>query len=121
MISEKPIKKLKRCYTGVSTKDKKYYIGTSSASIYFYDYDTLNLVQKFQDVPYANSLYLNENNSILVVKGTLGKIGIYDVNLLKLKHLIKLKGISEPQDAGLCFSHCGNYVINIVYQVYIHI
>lgn len=116
MISEKPIKKLKRCYSGVVTKDHKYYIGTSSASIYFYDYKTTELVKKFQDIPYGDKLYLSNDNSLLVVKGTLGKIGVYDIESLSLRFAMKVKGTSQPQDSNLCFSQCGNYLYNIVYD-----
>ena len=116
MISNKPIKKLKRCYSCVATHDRKYYIGTSSATIYIYDYQTTELLKKFQDIPYGDKLYLSDDNSLLIVKGTAGKIGVYDINSLTLKFVIKMNGTSQPQDANLCFSHCGNYLYNIVYD-----
>ncbi|MDP2425279.1 MAG: hypothetical protein U1C51_05245 [Candidatus Izemoplasmatales bacterium] len=115
MISERPIKKLKRSHSGVSTRDKKSYFGTSSESIYVYDYQTTDLITKFQDVPYGDKLFLNEDNSLLVVKGTAGKIGVYDTKSLKLKYVVKMKGSSQPQDENLCFSLCGKYLYNIVY------
>lgn len=116
MISEKPIKKLKRCYSGVVTRDRKYYIGTSSASIYFYDYKTTELVKKFQDIPYGDKLYLSDDNSLLVVKGTSGKIAVYDIESMTLRFALKVKGTSQPQDANLCFSHCGKFLYNVVYD-----
>lgn len=116
MISERPIKKLKRSYSGVSTRDKKYYFGTSSASLYVYDFQTTDIVKKFQDVPYGDKLYLSEDEKLLAVKGTLGKIGVYDTDTLTLRFVVKMKGTSQPQDENLCFSHCGNYLYNIVYD-----
>ena len=116
MISEKPIKKLKRCYTGIVTKDKKYYIGTSSATIYIYDYNSMELITKFQDVRYADKLYLNEDSTLLIVKSTNPQIVIYDLKTLTLRYKIYIKGTSQPQDSNLCFSHCGNYLYNIVYD-----
>lgn len=116
MISEKPIKILKRCYTGIVTKDKKYYIGTSTSSVYIYDYETTELVKRFNDVRYQDKLYLNEDNTLLVVKSTNPQIAVYDLNTLTLKHKIYVKGTSQPQGSNLCFSHCGNYLYNIVYD-----
>lgn len=116
MKSDVPHMELKYCYTGFATKNKKYYIGTSSATIYIYDYSSKELICKFKDVPYADKLFLNDDETILVAKSTEPKIAIYDLEELKLVHKIRVKETNQPQDANLSFSDCGKYLYNIVYD-----
>jgi len=116
MMSNGPHFKLKYCYTGLATTNKKFYIGTSSSTVYVYDYLNRTLLCKFNDVPYADKLYLNEDETILVVKSTEPQIAIYSLVELKLMHKVRMKNTNQPQEANLCFSACGNYLYNIVYD-----
>lgn len=112
--------KLKYCFTGLATSDMKYYIGTSSASVYIYDYVSQKLLSKHKDVAYANQIFLTNDEKYLVVKSSEPKIAIYELSTQKLKHKIRVKGTNQPQDANLCFSPCGKYIYNIVYDPDLH-
>ena len=89
----------------------KYKVGCNGATVYVYDSDE-NEIVKFKDFPSAYTGAFMPGKNIIAVKSTIGCLGFYDLDKLKLvkKHIITHIG---GQDGGFTFSKDGKYFYNI--------
>lgn len=88
-----------------------YRVGCNGGTVYIYDSQDKEIA-KFRDFPYAYTAAFMPDKNIIAVKSTVGYIGFYNLDELKLikKHVVTKIG---AQDEGFSFSPDGGFFYNI--------
>lgn len=87
----------------------------SSATVYVFNKAETELLAKFK-TDYAYKAEFVSGKNILVAKGTLPNIYIYDLDKMILVKRFHLHGNNQPQDDGFCISSDGKWLYNIEYM-----
>ena len=90
----------------------KYNIGLSSKTIYIYDKEG-NEIIKFKDLSYGYMGCVSNNQELLVVKSSEGRIAIYSLEKLELIKKFRFSKVDGSQDDNFIFSPDDKYFFNI--------
>lgn len=90
----------------------KYNIGLTSRTIYIYDKQG-NEIIKFKDLNYAYNGCVSNNQTLLAVKSTEGRIAIYSLEKLELIKKFRFSKVDGAQDDNFIFSQDDKYLFNI--------
>lgn len=93
-------------------KTDKYDIGLTSRTIYIYDKQG-NEIIKFKDLNYAYTGCISNNQDLLAVKSSEGKIAIYSLEKLELIKKFRFSKVDVAQDDNFIFSPDDKYLLNI--------
>lgn len=106
-----PVKTKPKKFVGYC-KNEAYVVGCNGASVWVYDHDLYQLA-RFQEIPYAyRAKFRPHTSSTLLIKSTLGYLGLYSLEKGKL---LKKIAVCErgSQDEGFAFTLDGKYLYNI--------
>ena len=97
-------------YTYLETD--KYNIGLTSRTVYIYDKHG-NEIIRFKDLIYAYMGCVSNNQDLLVIKSTEGKIAVYSLEKLKLIKKFCFSKVDGVQDDNFIFTKDDKYFLNI--------
>lgn len=90
----------------------KYNIGLTTRTVYIYDKQG-NEIIRFKDLIYAYMGCVSNNQDLLVIKSTEGKIAVYSLEKLKLIKKFCFSKVDGVQDDNFIFTKDDKYFLNI--------
>ena len=96
--------------------DGKWIAQNKSSRINLYDAATYEQVASFNDFPYISKEVFSSDGKYLLAKSTARKLALYDLGKMELIHKHNVKGNSQPQDEGICFSSDNKKIVDLVYD-----
>ena len=90
----------------------KYNIGLTTRTVYIYDKQG-NEIIRFKDLIYAYMGCVSNNQDLLVIKSTEGKIAVYSLEKLKLIKKFCFSKVDGAQDDNFIFTKDDKYFLNI--------
>ena len=90
----------------------KYNIGLTSKTVYIYDKEG-NEIASFKDLSYGYMGCVSNNQKLLAVKGSEGRIAIYSLEKLELIKKYRFSKVDGSQDDNFTFSPDDKYFLNI--------
>lgn len=100
-------------------ENENFKVGCTGQTTYVYDKDGNELARFKKDILYGYRPMFKPNSNIVVVKSTMDKIAVYDLDSLTLVKKFRFVPVANEgaQDAGMCFSKDGKYFYNIEMRV----
>lgn len=101
------------------TENENFKVGCTGQTTYVYDKDGNELARFKKDILYGYRPMFQPNSNIVVVKSTMDKIAVYDLDSLNLVKKFRFVPTSNcgAQDHGMCFSMDGKLFYNIENRV----
>ena len=90
----------------------KYNIGLTSKTVYVYDKEG-NEIINFKDLNYGYNGCVSNNQELLVVKSSEGRIAVYSLKKLELIKKFRFSKVDGSQDDNFIFSPDDKYFFNI--------
>ncbi len=101
------------------TENENFKVGCTGQTTYVYDKDGKELARFKKDILYGYRPMFKPNSNIIIVKSTMDKIAVYDLDILSLVKKFRFVPTGEEgaQDHGMCFSKDGRLFYNIENRV----
>lgn len=99
------------------TENENFKVGCTGQITYVYDKNDNELVKFKKDILYGYLPIFKPNSNILVVKSTIGRIAIYNLDNLCLLKKFRFTSVDGGQDESMCFSKDGKVFYNIEKRV----
>ena len=94
-------------------ENENYKVGCTGQTTYVYDKDGNELARFKKDILYGYRPMFKPNSNIVVVKSTMGRIAIYNLDTLSLVKKFRFTPLDGCQDESMCFSKDGKLFYNI--------
>lgn len=95
------------------TENENFKVGCTGQTTYVYDKDGNELARFKKDILYGYRPMFHPNSNIVVVKSTMGRIAIYNLDTLSLVKKFRFTPLDGCQDESMCFSKDGKLFYNI--------
>ncbi len=95
------------------TENENFKVGCTGQTTYVYDKDGNELARFKKDILYGYRPMFQPNSNIVVVKSTMGRIAIYNLDTLSLVKKFRFTPLDGGQDESMCFSKDGKLFYNI--------
>lgn len=100
-------------------ENENFKVGCTGQTTYVYDKDGNELARFKKDILYGYRPMFQPNSNIVIVKSTMDKIAVYNLDTLNLVKKFRFVPTGEEgaQDHGMCFSKEGELFYNIENRV----